>query len=349
MMPFKYADRNYSNCKMTYKNRLTIVSDAWAPQVNGVVTTLENCIREAEQEGWQVTVIHPDNFRNFKCPGYDDVIIALPFGIGKMIRESKPDHIHIAVEGPLGLAAMRWCKKHKRPYTTAYHTKWPEFLQHLYGLNPKRTTKALKWFHKGSVSVLTTTETMAKELRVAGITDRAVAWTRGVNATNFANPRHHVEIGDKVKLVSVGRVSKEKNLDVFCSLNPDNYDLTVVGDGPYLAELKAKYPHVKYVGVKKGAELADEYRNADVMVFTSLTDTFGLVMIESMYMGTPVAAFPVTGPVDVIDQDITGYMDEHIELAIAKALGIDRQLCSDFARNKWTWKQAWHIMRDNLV
>jgi glycosyltransferase involved in cell wall biosynthesis len=350
MMPFKYADRNYSNCKMTYKNRLTIVSDAWAPQVNGVVTTLENCIREAEQEGWQVTVIHPDNFRNFACPGYKDVIISLPFGIGDMITQSEPDHIHIAVEGPLGVAAVRWCKKHQRPYTTAYHTKWPEFLQHIYGVNPKITTKLLRWFHKGSTSVLTTTETMAEELRTMGITDRAVAWTRGVNADVFDNPRYEYNNSpDKVKLISVGRVSKEKNLDVFCSLNPDYYDLTVVGDGPYRAELEKKYPHVKFVGIKKGKDLAYEYRNADVMVFTSLADTFGLVMIEAMYMGTPVAGFTVTGPKDVIDQEITGYHHDNIELAIAEALACDRKKCSDFARHKWTWNNAWHIMRDNLV
>lgn len=332
---------------MTYKNRLTIVSDAWN-QVNGVVTTLENCIREAETEGWDVTVIHPGNFRNFKCPGYQDVILSLPFGLGEMIAESKPDHIHIAVEGPLGLAAVRWCKKNKRPYTTAYHTKWPEFLQHIYGLSPKITAKALRWFHKGSVSVLTTTETMAEELRTMGITDRAVAWTRGVNAENFADPRIE-SVARKPKLVSVGRVSKEKNLDAFCSLHPDKYELTVVGDGPYRKELEAKYPHVKFVGVKKGKDLAAEYRNADVMVFTSLTDTFGLVMIEAMYMGTPVAAFPVTGPVDVIDSGVTGTMSQDLDLAIYGALRLDRKTCAEFARYKWTWNNAWHIMRDNLV
>jgi glycosyltransferase involved in cell wall biosynthesis len=332
---------------MTYKNRLTIISDAWN-QVNGVVTTLENCIREAEQEGWSITVIHPDCFRNFKCPGYQDVILSLPFGMGRMIEESNPDHIHIAVEGPLGLAAVRWCKKNKRPYTTAYHTKWPEFLQHIYGLSPKITTKALRWFHKGSTSVLTTTETMAEELRTMGITDRAVAWTRGVNAENFDNPRGD-SVARKPKLVSVGRVSKEKNLDAFCSLHQDKYELTVVGDGPYRKELENKYPHVKFVGVKKGKELAAQYRDADVMVFTSLTDTFGLVMIEAMYMGTPVAAYPVTGPVDVIDSGVTGCMSEDLELAIYGALKLDRKACSDFARTKWTWNNAWHIMRDNLV
>jgi glycosyltransferase involved in cell wall biosynthesis len=337
---------------MTYKNRLTIVTDAWAPQVNGVVTTLENCIREAEQEGWLVTVIHPGNFKNFKCPGYDDVIISIPFGLGKMIEESNPDHIHIAVEGTLGIAAVRWCKKNKHPYTTAYHTKWPEFLQHIYGVSPKITTKVLKWFHKGSQHVLTTTETMVKELRDQGITDKAVAWTRGVNADVYDFPRYEpfeVTALDSIKLVSVGRVSKEKNLDVICALDPTKYELTIVGDGPYLSELKAKYPHVKFVGVKKGKELAAIYRDAEVMVFPSLADTFGLVMIESMYMGTPVAAFPVTGPIDVIDQDVTGYMHDNIEKAIGEALTLDRKACADAARTKWTWNHAWHIMRDNLV
>jgi glycosyltransferase involved in cell wall biosynthesis len=340
---------------MTYKNRLTIVSDAWdievngVKQVNGVITTLKNCIREAEQEGWIVTVIHPGMFKHFTAPGYQDVIISLPFGIGKMIEESLPDHIHIAVEGPLGLAARNWCRKHQRPYTTAYHTKWPEFLQHLYGIKPDVTAKVLRWFHKGSVSVLTTTDTMARELKQSGITDQAVAWTRGVDAINFTNPRYENTIGEKIKLVSVGRVSKEKNLDVFCGLSPERYELTVVGDGPYRAELQAKYPHVNFVGMKKGAELADEYRNADVMVFTSLADTFGLVMIEAMYLGTPVAAFGVTGPVDVITPGVTGCMSNDIELAIYGATKLDRKICADYAREQWTWNNAWHIMRDNLV
>lgn len=333
---------------MTHKNRLTIVTDAWE-QVNGVVTTLENCIREAESEGWAVTVIHPGNFRNFKCPGYDDVVISIPIGLGRMLEQSLADHIHIAVEGPLGIAAMHWCKRNKRPYTTAYHTKWPEFLQHLYGISPKITTKVMKWFHKGSINVLTTTETMAKELRDSGITDNAIPWTRGVNVSTFTNPRYNSNSDRAIKLVSVGRVSKEKNLDVICALNPDKYDITIVGDGPYLNELKSKYPKVHYVGVKKGISLAEEYKKADVMVFTSLADTFGLVMIEAMYMGTPVAAYPVTGPVDVIEQDVTGIMDSNIEIAITKASWLDRKACSDAARNKWTWNNAWHIMRDNLV
>jgi glycosyltransferase involved in cell wall biosynthesis len=336
---------------MNYKNRLTIVTDAFN-QVNGVVTTLENCIREAQQEGWVVTVIHPGNFKNFKCPGYNDVIISLPFGLGQMIERSQPNHIHIAVEGPLGIAAVRWCKKNNWPYTTAYHTKWPEFLQHLYGINPKITVAALKWFHKGSQHVLTTTETMVKELRDQGITNKAVAWTRGVNADVYDFPRYdtfEVTAEDPIKLVYVGRVSKEKNLDAICALDLCKYELTIVGDGPYLPELKTKYPHVKFVGVKKGKELAATYRDAEVMVFPSLTDTFGLVMIESMYMGTPVAAFPVTGPVDVIDQNVTGCMDENIEKAIGAALMLSRKACSDAARVKWTWNNAWHIMRDNLV
>lgn len=331
---------------MKSQNNLTIITDAWSA-TNGVVTTLQNCVREAEKEGWNVTVIHPEMFPNIGAPGNKDVRLCLPIGLSKLIKDDS--HIHIATEGVLGMAAMMLCKNRKWHYTTAYHTKWPDFLKHIYGINPKITTKCLKWFHKNSLSVLTTTETMVQELKDSGITDKAVAWTRGVNVQDFAHPRYVNNFGKKTKLVSVGRISKEKNLDVFCSLDPEKYDLTVVGDGAYLPELKEKYTHINYVGMKKGQELADEYRKADVMVFTSQADTFGLVMIESMYMGTPVAAFPVTGPNDVIDVGVTGFTDSDLDVAINKCLWLNRRQVSTYARKKWTWSNAWHIMRDNLV
>jgi glycosyltransferase involved in cell wall biosynthesis len=332
--------------------RLTIVTDSWLPSVNGVITTLKNTIKEAEQDGWTVTVIHPGMFKSWLAPGSHDVMLSIPFGMGKKIAETKPDHIHIAVEGPLGIAAVSYCKKKKIKYTTAYHTKWPEFLNHIYKVPTSITVKALRWFHKGSERVLTTTQTMVDELRDQGISDKGVAWTRGVNADVYADPRYEWyswRDNQQVKLVSVGRISKEKNLDAFCKLDPNYYDLTVVGDGPYLEELKENYPHVKFVGMKHGKELAQYYRDAEVMVFTSKTDTFGLVMIESMYMGTPVAAFPVPGPIDVIKQNVTGFCDDDLKRAIGKCLAMDRKKVANTARKQWTWRKAWEIMRNNLV
>jgi glycosyltransferase involved in cell wall biosynthesis len=334
---------------MKSKNKLMIITDAWGPfQTNGVVTTLENCVIEAQKDGWKVTVISPDLFKNFPAPGNDEVRLSLPIGLNKMIKQSNPDYIHIATEGPLGFAAMLWCRLRGKAYTTAYHTKWPEFLEEIYGLDPKITTSALKFFHKKSESVLTTTDTLVDELYYSGISEKGVAWTRGVNEELFHSPRYETTQSNKIKLLSVGRASKEKNLDAFCELNPELYDLTVVGDGPYLTELKSRYPHVKFVGKKKGKELVDFYRNADVMVFTSLTDTFGLVMIESMYMGTPVAAFNVTGPNEVISNRITGCVNTNIDKAIVDAYALDRKNVSDYARYKWSWKNAWQIMKENL-
>ena len=332
--------------------RLTIVTDTWDQSVNGVYTTLKNTVKEAEKDGWIVTVIHPGLFKHCRAPGSHDVMLSLPFGMGKKIDASNPDHIHVAVEGPLGIAAVRYCKKINIKYTTAYHTKWPEFLKHIYKIPENITIKGLRWFHKGSERVLTTTQTMVDELRDQGISDKGVAWTRGVDADTYSEPRHEWyswQDNPPVKLVSVGRVSKEKNLDAFCKLDPYYYDLTVVGDGPYLEELKETYPHVKFVGMKHGKELAEYYRDAEVMVFTSKTDTFGLVMIEAMYMGTPVAAYPVPGPKDVIKQHVTGYVHNDIKFAIGKCLAMDRKRVSDVARKQWTWRKAWEIMRNNLV
>ena len=200
-------------------------------------------------------------------------------------------------------------------------------------------------FHSGLV--LTTTQSMVNELKENNIGKFQYAISRGVNSNMFINPRHTHTLY-KPKLVSVGRVSREKNLDVFCQLS-DKYHLTVVGDGPYLSELKSKYPNVMFTGMLHGCDLVNCYRSSDVMVFTSLTDTFGLVMIESMYTGTPVAAFNVTGPIDVIDNGITGYMGEDLNKSIEHCLVLDRKTCSDFARDKWTWSNTWKIMKTLMV
>ena len=316
--------------------------------INGVVTTLTNCIQEADKDNWKVTVIHPGQFKNFSCPGYPEVKIALPFGLKDRLDRTHDTHIHIATEGPLGIVARNWCVANNVPFTTAYHTKWPEFLREIYKIPTWLSVKFMRWFHNQSACVLTTTETMKSELENQGIGKKVASWTRGVDLKLFRSPRVRASGRSKPRLVSVGRISKEKNLDAFCQLPASEYELVIVGDGPYRAELKAKYPHVKFTGMLKGRALVKEYTEADVMVFSSLHDTFGLVMIESMYQGTPVAAFPVTGPLDVIQEGITGAMDEVLADAVKKALKLNRKKVSDTARARWTWRNAWEKLRDNL-
>ena len=326
------------------KQRLCIVTDAWLPQVNGVVTTLTNLVAQAELNGYQVLVIHPGMFLNFSAIGYPEVKLSITFGVKKMIEKFKPDHLHIATEGPLGLAAR--ISYRRETYTTAYHTQWADFLKDMLRIPPSLTWKFIRWFHQHG-KVMVPTPSIKTELLNQKIKAEVVLFSRGVNIDKLsANVKHPKNI--KPRLLSVGRISKEKNLDIFCLLDHTKYDLIVVGNGPYLETLKTKYPHVTFTGMLSGTKLANEYVKADCMVFTSLKDTFGLVIIESQCLGTPVAAFPVTGPIDVILPK-TGAMHKNIDKAIAIALKLDRNVCANVARKQYSWQNAWKQFNTNLV
>jgi glycosyltransferase involved in cell wall biosynthesis len=268
--------------------------------------------------------------------------------MGQKIKEIRPDYIHIATEGPLGVWARKYLSKHRIRHNTAYHTKFPEGLKKLFGIPEKFTWTFVRWFHKHSGKVLTTTESMVKELKSHGFGGEVIPWTRGVDR-NIFHPAHRGEtVAGRPILLCVSRVSKEKSLEDFFELDYPGATKIMVGDGPMLETYKKAYPDVIFTGFKTGTALAEYYANADVFVFPSQWETFGIVMIEAMACGTPVAAFPCQGPEDVIDEGVTGCMNDNLKQAVNDALMLNRQLVWE-ASGRWSWEQAWAIFRDNLV
>ena len=325
---------------------ILIITDNLPEQINGVVTTYKNIEACAVLDGYRVVYITPGDFRYFDCPGYNEVKIAYPRAMGKKIEEVSADYIHIATEGPLGLSARKYLSKHNFRYNTAYHTKFPEGLRALFGIPEKLTWPLVRWFHKHSGKVLTTTETMVKELKAHGFDGDIIPWTRGVDRSIFYPGQHNDTNG--LTLVCVSRVSKEKNLEAFFELEYTGARKIMVGDGPMLEEYKEHYPAVEFVGAKRGQELGDYYRRADVFVFPSRWETFGLVMIEAMACGTPVAAYPCQGPEDVVDEGVTGCLNDDLKQAVKDALMLDHQRVWE-GSYRWSWERAWEIFRDNLV
>jgi len=326
--------------------RIVIVTDAWEPQVSGVVTTLKKMVEFAKRDGYDIVVVHPELFkRKFYSKLYPEIPFAVPFGISKYLKYKTDTVYHIATEGPLGLAAAFILTAKNRRYTTSYHTNWSKFMKDVANVPECITRTYIKWFHRKR-KVFCPTETMKQFMIDNEIGRRQIIWPRGVDPKIFtARIKPHLRVTKT--LLSVGRVSKEKNLDAFCQL-PDKYKKIVVGDGPYKEELERKYTNVIFVGYKFGAELAEYYKQADCFVFTSKADTFGVVMIESMYCGTPVAAYPVQGPIDVVDNKYTGILDNDLEVAIEKCLTLSRKKCSIIARDSWSWEVVWNIFVNNL-
>ena len=327
--------------------KILIVTDNLHDQINGVVTTYKNIEAIAIRDDYQFIYITPDEFRYFDCPIYHEVKIAYPRSMGEKIEEINPHHIHIATEGPVGLWARAYLTKHNFRYNTAYHTKFPEGLKTLMGLPESITWRYIKWFHKHTGKVLTTTESMVQQLKAKGLQANIIPWTRGVDRSIFKSNLRN-KTNEKLNLVCVSRVSKEKNLDDFCSLDYFHAHKILVGDGPYREELERKYPDVEFVGFKTGIELAKYYANADVFVFPSKWETFGIVMIEAMACGTPVAAYPCQGPQDVVDHGVTGYLRDNLKQAITECLTLNRFNIEEISM-KWSWESAWEIFRDNLV
>jgi len=327
------------------RKTILIVTDNLPEQINGVTTTYKNIEKLAVLDGYNVVVCHPGWFRYFSCPGYNEVKITYPRSLGKKIEEINPDYIHIATEGPLGLWARKYCSIRGYRYNTAYHTKFPEGLKKIFGIPEALTWPLIRWFHKHSVKVLTTTDSMVQQLKSRGFTGEILSWTRGVDRDVFTPKR---KTNNKVVLLCVSRVSKEKNLQDFFNLNfPDSVKI-MVGDGPMLETYKKQYPDVEFLGFKTGKDLADVYANADVFVFPSRWETFGIVMIESMACGTPVAAYPCQGPQDVVDVGVTGFLNEDLNVAIKNCLQLNRTKV--YAGSKrWSWEQAWNIFKTNLV
>ena len=315
-------------------------------QINGVVTTYKNIEKCALLDDYNIVVLHPGWFRYINCPGYNEVKIAYPRNLGKKIKEIDPDYIHIATEGPLGLWARKYLSLAGIRHNTAYHTKFPEGLKKLFGIPESWTWRFVRWFHKHSGKVLTTTDSMVRELHAHGFSGEVIPWTRGVDREIFS-PNLRQDVPAKY-LLCVSRVSKEKNLEKFFELNYPGYLKIMVGDGPMLEKYKKQYPDVYFAGFKTGVPLARYYANAEVFVFPSQWETFGIVMAEAMACGTPVAAYPVQGPEDVIDEGKTGYMRDNLKDAVDACLKLDRTKVERYS-HRWSWEQAWEIFRDNLV
>jgi glycosyltransferase involved in cell wall biosynthesis len=325
---------------------ILIVTDNLPDQINGVVTTYKNIEACATRDGYNFVVLDPRRFRYIDCPGYNQVKIAYPRNLGQKIEEISPDYIHVATEGPLGLWARAYLSLAGIRHNTAYHTKFPEGLKKLFGIPEFVTWRFVRWFHKHSGKVLTTTDSMVTELQAHGFDGEVVPWTRGVDRDVF-HPAHRVETTSRY-LLCVSRVSKEKNLEAFFELDYPGYLKVMVGDGPMLETYKQQYPDVHFTGFKTGQDLAQYYANAEVFVFPSEWETFGIVMIEAMACGTPVAAFPVQGPLDVVDKGVTGCLNDDLKQAVNDALMLDRKLVWNGSA-RWSWDRAWEIFRDNLV
>ncbi|RFA26811.1 alpha-mannosyltransferase [Alkalilimnicola ehrlichii] len=314
--------------------RIVIVTDAWHPQVNGVVTTLSKVGAALAEKGHSVRYVTPADFRTVPCPTYPEIRLALRPGprLRHIVRTVAPDAIHIATEGPLGWAARAYCLRRKLPFTTAYHTQFPQYVR-LRAPIPLRVSYALlRRYHGAASRTLVATESLRQELTERGFRNLSL-WSRGVDSTLFRpRDKHYLDLPRPIAMY-VGRVAVEKNIEAFLKLELPGSKV-VVGDGPDLARLKQAYPDAHFVGYQSGERLAKHVAAADVSVFPSLTDTFGLTMLEAMACGVPVAAYPVTGPKDVVQHGVTGILDTDLAKACQAALQLDGQACIAFAQSR---------------
>lgn len=321
--------------------RIAIVTDAWTPQVNGVVRTLQTIRAELESMGHPVEVISPDLYGSIPCPTYPEIRLALVRAsvVGQAIAAFRPDAVHLATEGPLCLAARRWCLRAKVPFTTAYHTHFPDYVAQRTGLPAAWFWRYIRWFHGPAQAVLVSTRSVRDQLRAHGLPN-VRPWGRGVDLAAFTPqapaPAAFAGLARPI-LLYVGRVAVEKNISAFLAADHPGSKV-VVGDGPARAALEKAHPDARFLGPLFGADLAGAYAGADAFVFPSRTDTFGLVMIEALACGAPVAAYPVTGPVDIVTPE-TGALGEDLSAAIASALTKDRGACAAYGRS-FSWDRS---------
>lgn len=333
--------------------KILIITDAWKPQVNGVVRTYEHLDEEFQAMGHTVQVIGPSDFAwRVPMPGYSEIELALCAGsrLRRLIHHADADTLHIATEGPLGRAARRYCHRHKIPFTTAYHTQFPAyvskrvalFLPFMEKLAHNYVLGMMRRFHNDAAAIMIATKSLEDELHALGFTAPMHRLTRGVNFDLFTPERKQLfsDHNGPVALY-VGRVAIEKNLDAFLGMDWEGTKV-VVGDGPDLQALQAKYPKAVFTGRKTGADLAACFQSADLFVFPSRTDTFGMVLTEAMACGLPLAAYPVMGPLDIVTEPMLGALDEDLATAARKALNAPgtRQERADHARHHYTWRLA---------
>ena len=332
--------------------RILLATDAWLPQVNGVVRCWQNVISELERRGHEIAVLHPGLFRTIAAPRYPEIRLAILPGRGcrRRAESFKPDAVHIATEGPVGAAVRRWCLRTGRGFTTSYHTQFPMYLRRYFAIPESVTWSFVRRFHGRGAATLVPTESVRRELVAHGVAS-AQTWSRGVDRTMFhpgpwTDPELAVDpYADLPRpiLLYAGRVAVEKNIEAFLSLRTPGSKV-VVGDGPARSHLERRHPAVRFLGYRFGEALGRHYAAADVLVFPSRTDTFGVVMIEANACGTPVAAYPVTGPIDVVRPGDNGWLDEDLDVAVTKALAVPRERCLAFAAT-----QTWSATADRLL
>ncbi len=329
--------------------KILLVTDTWTPQVNGVVRTLTTMMKELERKKHAVEVISPDQYLTVPCPTYPMIRLAVvsPRHLAQKITAVRPDAIHITTEGPLGIAARAACLKKKIPFTTSYTTRFPEYVWERVRLPLTVGYSFMRWFHAPAVATMVATESFKKELESRGFR-HLIRWDRGVDTTLFSplDPKPDLD-GPRPYLLYVGRVAVEKNLRDFLSLDVPGTKF-VVGDGPLLPRLRREFPTVRFVGTRHGAELARYYAAADVFVFPSRTDTFGLVMLEALASGVPVAAYPCQATEEIIGDSGCGALDEDLGKAVSMALTIPPDRCRRYAQN-FGWERSTHLFLANLA
>jgi glycosyltransferase involved in cell wall biosynthesis len=328
--------------------RIVIVTDAWHPQVNGVVRTLTQVCEGLRNRGHDVSVISPQDYRNYPCPTYPEIRLAFSGkrALTKRLAALQPTNIHIATEGPLGIQARRICVARGWKFTTSFHTRFPEYVRERAPIPLGLTYSFLKWFHNAADSCLVPTPSIETVLKDYGFKNTRI-WTRGVNRDLF-HPRPQVNLGlPRPVFICVGRVAPEKNLDAFLSLQLPGTKL-IVGDGPDLERLKRLYPDAVFAGKQVGVPLAQSFAGADVFVFPSRTDTFGLVLLEAIASGLPVAAFPVPGPLDVIGTTGAGILSENLQNAALSALAMGKLDPEKYLAD-YTWEACVDIFESVLV
>ncbi len=326
--------------------RIAIITDAWQPQINGVVRTWETIIDQLETRGYEINVIQPLRFRTVPCPGYPSIPLAvLPKRkLSRILDQFQPHAIHVATEGPLGFAGRAYCRKRKLPFTTSYHTQFPQYAKMYFHVPPGPVYKLVRRFHCGA-HTLVPTDSIKRELEERHF-DNIVIWERGVDCELF-HPDRRIDLDlPRPIMMFVGRVAREKTLDDLCDIDIEGTKV-IVGDGPDLNRLLKKYPDVVFTGPMQGEKLAGHYAAADVLVFPSRTDTFGNSMLEAMACSTPVAAYPVTGPIDLIQQGTTGIMHDDLTEATKQALQLDAKPLREYALTR-SWPAAAQVLLDHL-
>ncbi len=326
--------------------RVLVATDAWRPQVNGVVRTYERLDEAVRELGVELTFLTPAEFRTLPCPTYPEIRLALP-GYQYLIERVAcidPDAVHIATEGPIGVMTRMWCRKRNVPFTTSYHTRFPDYLSSRFGIPGSWTWAAQRYFHNAGAGTMVASRSLALDLDRRGF-QRLMPWTRGVD-TELFRPRGVRRFGDGPVFLYVGRIAVEKNIEAFLRLELPGQKV-VVGTGPLLGELAGRHPDVVFTGKKVGEDLAECYASADVFVFPSLTDTFGIVLLEAMASGVPVAAYPVTGPLDNVVDGKTGQLDWDLQAASLRALEMDRTAVRAHAE-AYSWDTAARMFVANI-